>query len=76
MIKRKAIATEESIIRKHKEHTAAGMRLLTLSESRSDRYSAVWVSGRAYPEVTAQLEEFGIGLGKIGERDPGPTYEA
>lgn len=60
-------AKEESLIGKHKEHSAAGMKLLTLSESRSDRYSAVWISERSFAEVSAQLELYGIGLGKIEE---------
>lgn len=43
------------------------MKLLTLSESRSDRYSAVWISERGFAEVSAQLEKYGIGLGEIEE---------
>lgn len=58
-------AKEESILDKHREHSAAGMKLLTLSESRSDRYSAVWISERSFAEVSAQLEKYGIGLGEI-----------
>lgn len=58
---------EDTIVSRHKEHSAAGMKLLTLSESRSDRYSAVWVSERNFDEVSAQLETYGIGLAKMGE---------
>jgi hypothetical protein len=43
------------------------MKLMTLSESRSDRYSPIWVTERTFAEVSAQLEQYGIGLAKIGK---------
>jgi len=60
-------ATEETLIRRNREHVAAGMKLMTLSESRSDRYSPIWVTERTFAEVSAQLEQYGIGLAKIGK---------
>jgi len=60
-------ATEEMMIRSHKDYTSRGLKLMTLSKSRSDRYGVIWVTERSFAEVSAQLEKFGIGLGKISE---------
>ena len=60
-------AKRETLLGKHGEHTAAGLKLMTLSESRSDRFSAIWVTERTFAEVSAQLVEYGIGLATIGD---------
>lgn len=52
----------ESLISVDKEKTEKRMKLLTLSESRSDRFSAIWVSENSFAEMSAALEAFGIGL--------------
>lgn len=58
---------EDDMVHYNRQHSSKGLKLLTLSKSRSDRYSAVWISERSYAEVSAQLEPLGIGLASISD---------
>ena len=60
-------ATEEMLIRSNKEYTSRGLKLMTLSKSRSDRYGVIWVTERTFAAVSVQLEKYGIALARIEE---------
>ena len=62
-----SLMSEQSLLQKHRELTAKGFVIITLSEDADGRFAATWVDSKNVDVYVKRLDELGISIATLKE---------